>query len=316
MNRNQWGGIAVAGGLCAAAIAAVYSGRPESAAVNPLEVVNAAAKARKAAPRQAEVELNQVITELDKRQDPESQDAATKARMELGYLHAEGGDAMKARAVFLEAEEKYKGTGVMSAEYGRLDDQAKYQAIAALNAAGKTKEYKDELIEFMRERPLSPLVQGVHTRLVKLDPENRDEYDGLLQIAQDKQTEHAKVEMAMCGPRALQKLLAVKKAESPGEAELKKLCRTDESGTTMENMAAALESLGFKAEGFEVNSKDYARMPLPAIQLIETHYVVVLKVGQKAATIYDPMLRGERQLDLPGADDAQFKAIVLKVNTK
>src|SRR5690606_9406244 len=131
MTMHQIGGLAVAGLLAAGAGVGFVASRPSKASPNPLEVVNAAAKTRKAAPSQAEAELNQVIADLDKKKDPESQDAVTKARMELGYLHAEGGDAMKARAVFLEAEEKYQGSGVMSAEYGRLDDQAKYQAIAA-----------------------------------------------------------------------------------------------------------------------------------------------------------------------------------------
>jgi hypothetical protein len=303
--------LSVFGLLVAGSAYVTYIHRPvEPAITKNLREVRSDKRANPAA---AAKKLEAIVAENKNSPDPKVQDSVAQARMELGYLKASSGKPEEAREVFLEADKEYKGTGAMSPEYGRLDDQAAYQAIASLNAADKKKEYIAELTKFLKERPLSPLVSGIHTRLVKADPEQRSAYDDLAEIAQQKQDAYSKREMAMCGPRALADLLGRFKKTCPAEAELRKLCKTDDEGTTMENLAAAVSSFGFKVEGLMVNRADFARLKVPSLWLNDTHYVVILAITSTEARVYDPFFKSERSVGLPALNNVDFQATVLEV---
>lgn len=109
--------------------------------------LKAAAKAYKA-----------IIAQNERSKDKKAQDEVAAARMRLGYVLAKSDGYAKAREVFLAAAKSYKGTGAVDPEWGRLDDQAAYQAAVCLVGEGKKDEARNEFRQILKDRPLSPVV--------------------------------------------------------------------------------------------------------------------------------------------------------------
>jgi len=248
--------------------------------------------------------------------DPEVQDEVGAARMRLGYVAAKTEGFDKAAVVFKDAVANYKGTGKMNSDFGGPEDQAAYQAIVCLEAAGKKDEARKEYVLFLKDRPKSPLIYGVHKRLVRLNGgKTTDEYDKLLQEAIEKQEKWIKIEISTCGPKCLEYLLKATGKKPPSYTELAKLCGTDDKGTTLQGMRNGMKACGFPVNGFVVNRKDFTTLPTPAIWLIVDHYVVLVKVEGKYAVVYDPVTKSEQVRELPPLDDADFYANVLTFQT-
>ncbi len=249
--------------------------------------------------------------------DERVQDAVTQARMKMAYLAVEEKQPEVARQQFLEAEKQHAGSDTLDPAFGSQPDQARYQATNCLMLEGKQDQAKAEYLDFLKDRPLSPLVFAVHKRLTKLLSENepREEIDRLLQLAVDKQAAHARREMSLCGPRAI-----VEYAERAGlkadEDDLRKVCGTTDEGTTLEGMVKGLESIGVKSDGYLVNRVDFQRRAMPFMWLESSHYVLVTQVTDTEATVYDPMIKGERKVKLPLPTDKSFTATILSLTKK
>lgn len=256
------------------------------------------------------------IEENSTSSDEKIQDAVTSARMRLAYMDAPEKPGV-ARKLFLEAEQKHSGSDAMDPNFGAMPDQARYQAINCLMIDGKTKQAKSEYFAFLKERPLSPLVFGVHKRLLKLrtEGESREEIDRLLQIAVDKQDEHGKREMALCGPRCIEKLAELQKGEQVQLSEIEKQAGTSLEGTTMNGMVKALAFVGFQSEGMLVNHADFQTQKLPFIWLDKGHYLLVHARKNNKFVVYDPFIRNDREIKIPEAN-AQFSATILKISSK
>lgn len=248
--------------------------------------------------------------------DEKIQDAVTSARMRLAYMDAKEKPS-KARELFLEAEQKHSGSDAMDPSFGAMPDQARYQAINCLMIDGKTEQARKEYLAFLKERPLSPLVFGVHKRLLKLraEGESRDEIDRLLQIAVDKQDEHGKREMALCGPRCIEKLVELSGGEQIQLSEIEKQAGTTLDGTSMSGMVKALAFAGFQSEGMLVNHADFQTQKLPFIWLDKGHYLLIHSRKNNKFVAYDPFIRNDREIKIPEAN-AQFSATILKISNK
>jgi hypothetical protein len=251
--------------------------------------------------------LEKFVALHEKSRDPEIQDHVGAARLRLAYSVANTEGFAKARQAFVEAAKVHRGTGAQSAAFGGVADNAAYQAAVCLVAEGKEDAAKDEFVRFMRERPLSPLVHAAHRRLLRLNGgETKPEWDRLLQGAASKQQERIRFETSVCGPRCLERMLANRLPEKPDYKRLAELCGTTDTGTTVEGMRKGLKTLGVESWAYRLNRQDLERAELPAVVLEGDHYVLLERIEDGSAVLWDPRFRGPRTLRLPPRDDPDF----------
>jgi len=252
------------------------------------------------------------ISKLEKDARPEVQDHVTRAKIELAYQVADRGDFKAARVAFQTAAEQHKGTQAMHPAYGTLSDQAAYQAIVTLVAQGKKEEAIAEFRAFIKDRQQSPLVHAAFRRLERLHGGKATQQDeDLLQAAVTAQEKRIRFETSVCGPKVIEKLFALQGKKSPDYKNIAKMADTTDEGTTLVGMRKALKALGQDSFALELNRKDLASVKLPAIWLSTDHYVLLLKVGESMALVYDPIWSSEREVQLPPLDNAEFRAVLL-----
>ncbi|MBX7131505.1 MAG: tetratricopeptide repeat protein [Fimbriimonadaceae bacterium] len=263
---------------------------------------------------QAEKALSEVVARHAASTDPLVQDQVGVTRLRLGYAAARQGAWDRAREHFQTAEASYKGTDFKTPDFGGVEDQAAYQAAVCLAADGKKEEALKEFEAFLTKHRDSPLVKAAHRRLVMLDEKNRARYDTLLQKVLDEQAAKARFERATCGPKALAYLLQNLGKGTITYEVLAKDCGTTDDGTSLAGMQAGLKRHGIAAFGYEVNRKDFANLPLPALWLQGEHYLVVERIDESAATVYDPLTAKTRSEPLPKSGDTRFLATVLSLS--
>ena len=243
--------------------------------------------------------------------DAKIQNFVTRARLVNAYDTAKKRDFGQARAEFIEASFKHKGTEAMNPDFGTLPDQAAYQAIVCLDAEGKKEEAKHEYRKFMQEHKLSPLIHACFRRLERLNGKNLPEDEALMQSGIEAQEKRIRFETSVCGPKCLEKILPLLGKESKGYKDLAKICGTTDKGTTMEGLKKGCESLGLKPIGLELNAADFGRMSKPFLWLQTDHYVAILEIQNGKAHLYDPRYNYDDWRTLPKANDASFRAVAL-----
>ena len=193
--------------------------------------------------------------------DVKVQTLVTRARMTEAYAAAKKRDFPAARAEFIEASYKHKGTDAMNPEFGSLPDQAVYQAIVCLEAEGKKEEAAKEYRKFMEERKLSPLIHACARRLERLNGEKLlAEDQARLEAGIAEQEKRIRFETSVCGPKCLEKILPALGQPAKDYKQLAKICKTTDQGTTMEGLKKGCEELGLKPIGLELNSKDFVNV--------------------------------------------------------
>lgn len=240
--------------------------------------------------------------------DRKVQTLVTRARMAEAFSAANQKDYSSARAEFLEAVYKYRGTDAMSPDFGTLPDQAAYQAIVCLEAEGKREEAKAEYRSFMRDRKLSPLASACFRRLERINGKNLPEDEGLMQQAIEAQEARIRFETSVCGPKCLEKVLPYLGRKTTPYVDLAKICGTTDQGTTLDNLKAGCEKLGLETVAIELNAADFNHLTKPFVWLQADHYVAVLERADGKAHVYDPRFNSERWLTLPKESDASFRA--------
>ncbi|MBS1723107.1 MAG: hypothetical protein JSS66_09170 [Armatimonadetes bacterium] len=263
---------------------------------------------------EAERRLEGLVARSKDSLDKDVQDVVATARMKLGYLAAERGDWRGAETVMRTAADEYRGSGQSVEGFGKLDEQAAYQAIVSVQASGDTKRSIKEYVRYLQDRPYSPLCYAVYDRLCKLDPRNAPSYERLLARATSKATEKKSLDEAQCGPKVLARLLLLKDGRRMSLEEASKLCGTTKEGTSMEALASACKAVGHKATGVLLNRRDFASVRLPAVWLWNGHYVLLSETDGATYRFYDPMDDSERSVRLPRSDDAEFQAVVLAID--
>ena len=241
----------------------------------------------------------------------ETQDQVTSARLHLAYLDAKDKDFAGAARQFKEAASEHKGTDAVEPGYGTMTDQAEYQAAVCLASAGKTKEALSAFRAFIKERPTSGLIHAAHRRITLLTGKQTEDDAALLQAAVTKQEEIAKVELAMCGPKAAAFLVKKISQKEADYHDIAKAAQADESGTTMQGLKQALKANGIDLVGLELSRRALNKLKLPAIWLTDQHYVVLTTVYANEAEVWDPLVSNYRRIPLPKLEDVQFKANVL-----
>jgi Peptidase C39 family len=244
--------------------------------------------------------------------DVKVQTAVTRARMTSAYESAKKKDFVAARTEFIEASYKHKGTDAMNPDFGTLSDQAAYQAIVCLDAAGKDEEAKLEFRKFIRERQLSPLITACSRRLERLTGNKLlPEDEALLQDGIAAQEKKIAFETSVCGPKCLERVLPLFGKAKRDYLELAKLCGTDGKGTSIEGLKKGSETLGLEPIGFELNALDFSKMSKPFIWLQVDHYIAVLLIKGGKMFTFDPRYKQEAWFPIPDTEDAKFRAQVL-----
>jgi len=260
---------------------------------------------------EAELALTELVERRGSHTDLEIQDDVAKARMTLGYIAAERKDWKEAERRFRTASAEYRGTGDRSADFGKIDDQAEYQALVAIQADGRKSEAVDGYLRFVRERPYSPLVRAAHRRLCTLRPQDSGDYDKVLDSALKKQQDKARQDVADCGPKVVRELL---RRFGPKEETLdvvRKSCGTDERGTSMLKLRRALSAFGWKATGRSLTGFDFMRIKVPAVFFAQDHYFLITKNDGQALTCFDPYDEKEHTFMFDEFRRDGFKATVL-----
>ena len=269
------------------------------------------------------------IAKYKTKPDPKSQDLVGEAEMRLAYLNADKHDYEASRKLFLQAE-KVKGTGVMGADFGGINDQAAYQAAVCLVAEHKESEAKTAFRQFLKEYQMSPLVHAAHKRLERLNGMKSDPADDqLLQSAVTAQEKVVRFEESVCGPKTVEYLLnqhliqptqqhpntQIPQDRStvslPDYKQLARLCGTDDKGTSIEGIRDGLKKLGIQSYGLELNRQDFNRLQMPAILLEGDHYFALLERHGQKLVLYDTLMHDKREIKLPPLDDAEFRLSVI-----
>jgi len=299
---------AIVAGVAALAVGGLYflipgpKARPASHVVLP----------KQEKPLVTKAEIQTFLQKSAKSPDPEVQDRVGRARIQLAYLDVRKKNFAAARATLKTAAKEYKGKGIMSADFGGIPDQAKYQAICCLVAEGKKEEARKEFLQFLRDEPLSPLVNATYQRLVRLnDGQDDAEARKLLESALAQQQRHIRLETSSCGPKAIAYMLPLLGKPERDYRDIAKLCGTGEQGTTLDGMRKGLAALGVEVCGLQVNRRDVVGLKTPFLLLKEDHYLVAVGVNDKTIQLFDPRDRTLRTTPLPPSDDAKFLATVL-----
>lgn len=272
-------------------------------------------KAVQAAPKRAVESITSELKQLKGAANPAEADKASRRMMTVGYALAAKMDFAVAREAFLAVDQEYSGAGSRNPDFGSIPDQAKYQAIVCLVAEGKKDEAKKEFREFLRERPTSNLATMAFRRLVRLNGGAEDPSDvSLYERAISLQEAATKKAIASCGPKVIRYYLANYADQNPPLADVARLARQTEEGTSMLDMVRALLTYKVGAEGRELNAPDFLRQNTPFIWLQGDHFVLVEKLDHLEITAWDPMLDGPKVTKSPSADDAAFRAPILILN--
>ncbi len=309
MNKNLWGSIGVSCSWVALCLTGC-TGSLNRASAPPLAKADMLAATGNS--EAAIASYDAYIGEHRTSSDPVTQDRVAAARIRKGYALAKQDNFPAARTALLEAEREYRGTGKMVPDEGGAKDEAAYQAAVCLLAMNKPVEGKRALIQFIDTYPDSPKTGGAYKRLMRLSQgKERDAITAKLDAITKARTDRYFLEIAKCGPRAIAYLAQLKQLKVPTEDQLVQACKTDKAGSSMAGMISGLKLCGLRGNGYELNRKDFAKIPTPAIWLQGDHYYVVLKVLGNKVEVYDPLAKDEVFLTVPAIDDTAFTASVL-----
>lgn len=246
--------------------------------------------------------------------DKSIQDEVSKSRIRLAFAYAKKDDFAKAREILKGAERNHRGTDTFSPDEGSIPDQASYQAaVCSLNIDKKVGIA--DLKAHIDRYPESPTVYSALRRLQRLLP--AADYEAVQSKAERKELERAKkieLSASMCGPKAVAHLLGLLGKPVPDEATLAKQCGTTAAGSSMAGLKKALATLGVETHGYALARGDFERTPLPALWLRGDHFLVLTRITESAAEVFDPATNSKSVVSLPPIDDLKFSANVLTLN--
>lgn len=238
------------------------------------------------------------------------QDEVTASRIRLGFVSAKEGNFDEAAHWFDQAEVKHKGGDTADPDYGTLPDQAAYQAAVCQAKDQSPAQACKTYLEFARTHPHSPLVYAAFKRIQRLGDPPAAMVRKFDAIAKEHE-EWIGREIALCGPKALARVLEIFDLKRQPIEALAALCNTTNQGTSLSAMRGALQQLGLNAVGMRVNSLDFAKLPRGALWLKDGHFLVFEAAKEDRFLVFDPIPGTVQERPLP--DDVQFTADVLVV---
>jgi hypothetical protein len=169
----------------------------------------------------------------------------------------------------------------------------KYQEAERLVRAGKYREAQEVLQSLLSVASLTQTERDFLKRQLSLVESTRTS-SSKISSTKAEVAAKAKEQDVNCGPRAL--ALAAQQLGLSGDVvTLTKVAKTDSSGTSLEGLQQAANTLGLKAVGLQVDRAALAQLKKPAVAWWGgDHFVAVLGTGtsflqgEAQATIHDP----------------------------
>jgi ABC-type bacteriocin/lantibiotic exporter with double-glycine peptidase domain len=120
----------------------------------------------------------------------------------------------------------------------------------------------------------------------KLPEKAEKAFADAMKIVSDRQSTRMK-EASRCGPECLSELLK-RRGENVDVATLAQQMKSDEMGTTLQNLADTAKKYGFKPKGLDLTQNGLVKQPFPLIALVApSHYVIVEKATSDKVTVWD-----------------------------
>jgi ABC-type bacteriocin/lantibiotic exporter with double-glycine peptidase domain len=118
-----------------------------------------------------------------------------------------------------------------------------------------------------------------------------------------------------CGPTCLLSI-ARHNGLNPDIKELKRLAKTDWTGTSIDGLMIASQSLGFNANGVWADIEALKTLSLPVIAHIKiwnlfSHYWVIYKIDDYFLEVMDPGLGSMRRIPISRFEKQWTKALVI-----
>ncbi|MBP2001377.1 YD repeat-containing protein [Paenibacillus shirakamiensis] len=209
-----------------------------------------------------------------------------KTKRQAAFLAAEDGDFSRAYTELSQVVQSYSGTNPY--DYFTMNttlEDLNFQKALALVASGKKTEAIAELKQFIHANSGSYLASRAQSKLDVLSPQQPVEQTNTTSNKVSTSSSNQSLE-CICGPAALRAALSVKGVTASLE-QLTQDAGTTEKGTTMTGLIHASEQQGIRAVGLQVAKSDLATLKLPAIALLQDHYVTVTAVAADSIRMYD-----------------------------
>lgn len=245
----------------------------------------------------------QVLDETHRAADPAAKHRALQARAIIAYSAAFQKDYSSANEWFADLQQAAAALPDHGKQQGRMGDvlptweeEAAFQQVVCLGALGHKMAAEAEYRQFMRRYPDSILIHAAVKRIRRFHqgnlPKDAEAAWKVAMAHQKARDDARRREGAMCGPRCLAELLRRKGAMVTAHA-LANEAGTDTHGTSLEALAKAASRHGLPLHGVEATEKGLAKLPLPAIALLQPgHYVLVEHIGPTQVSVWDPDGRG------------------------
>ncbi len=232
---------------------------------------------------------------------------AAWTRWRIAYSFARQKRWDEAIAAFRELLTHYDGTWQFRpTQPYALPERALFQIACCYR--GKMREAKDPkererlrqkainaFCEVMVQFPDSPISVLAARAITDLNGGKLPERAGRLyyQVLKRDEEERRRQEQlfALCGPAALYWLLKTHFPNLllPSIDGIAQRTKTDETGTSLFALKQVAKQLGVRTSALEVTFDGLKEIPLPALLLFHSHYVVVTKVSDQEITIVNPI---------------------------
>jgi hypothetical protein len=211
----------------------------------------------------------------------------------------------------LDTVKTYKGEGRMSEDFGGVPDQAAYQAAICLIAEGRKQDGEAELVKFMRDWPMSPLVTAASRRIGRLHGGlTPREDDALLQRDLNLQQKKIQFETSVCGLKCVQAVLPMLGKAKPGLEEVAGKCGLSNKGVNCAGRRKGLLAYGVASYAYDLSAGDFAHIDGPAILIRPNHFVLLEKIEGGHACVFDPKDGSHSQEELPTDPNTPIPAIL------
>lgn len=229
------------------------------------------------------------------------------ARWRIAYTYAKQKRWEEAIRTFRELAEQYDGTWEFrhNQPYA-LPERAFFQIGCCYR--GKMREAKDPrereefrqkainaFTEVMVQFPDSPISVVAARAIADLNGGKLPDRAGKVYYRVLKRDEERRKRQsllwAMCGPAALHWLLQhhFPNISLPSIDQIAKMAKTDETGTSLYNLKEAAKKLGVRTSALEVTFEGLKEIRLPALLLLDGHYVVVKGLNKKGIILVNPI---------------------------
>ncbi len=178
-----------------------------------------------------------------------------------------------------------------------LEEEAAFEQVTCISAEGHKHEAEQGYMAFMRQHPMSVLIQAAADRIEHFHGGNLPQKATELWSADMKAQN---LDAAMCGPRCMAYIMKTDGMDSSAR-KIASQMKTNVGGTTLYAMQQFAVKNGWpKAEGVQINLKNLLKQKQPIVAFLKPcHYVVITHMTPTSLTIWDP--DGKPNTEGPGS---------------